>query len=52
MEVRSLGYRTDLALLRLGGSEFEDRGDHLVVRTPHNPTFWWETSCSCPPYPR
>lgn len=41
MEVRSLGYRTDLALLRLGGSEIEDRGDHLVVRTPHNPTYWW-----------
>jgi ribosomal protein S18 acetylase RimI-like enzyme len=41
VEVRSLGYRTDLALLRLGGSEFEDRGDHLVVRTPHNPTYWW-----------
>ena len=41
MEVRSLGYRTDLALLRLGGSEIEDRGDHLVVRTAHNPRFWW-----------
>jgi ribosomal protein S18 acetylase RimI-like enzyme len=41
MRVRSLGYRTDLALLRLGGSEIEDRGDHLVVRSPHNPTHWW-----------
>ncbi len=39
--MRSLGYQTDLALLRLGGSEIEDRGDHLVVRSPHNPTFWW-----------
>ncbi len=37
----SLGNRTDLALLRLGGSVVEDHGDHLVVRTPHNPTFWW-----------
>jgi ribosomal protein S18 acetylase RimI-like enzyme len=37
----SLGYRTDLALLQLGGSEVEDRGDHLVIRSPHNPTFWW-----------
>ena len=41
MDVTSLGYRTDLALLRLGGSEVTDCGDHLVVRTPHNPTFWW-----------
>jgi ribosomal protein S18 acetylase RimI-like enzyme len=37
----SLGYRTDLALLQLGGTEVADRGDHLVVRSPHNPTFWW-----------
>jgi ribosomal protein S18 acetylase RimI-like enzyme len=41
MEVRSLGFRTDLALLTLGGSEIEDCGDHLVVRTPHNPSYWW-----------
>lgn len=36
-----LGYRTDLAVLRHGGTTVEDRGDHLVVRSPHNPTFWW-----------
>lgn len=41
VRIRSLGYRTDLALLRLGGSEFEDRGDHLVVRSPHNPHHFW-----------
>ena len=41
MDVTSLGNRTDLALLRLGGTEVEDKGDHLVVRSPHNPTFWW-----------
>ncbi len=41
MDVTSLGYQTDLALLRLGGTEVQDRGDHLVVRTPHNPAFWW-----------
>lgn len=41
MIVRSLGYRTDLGLLRLGGASIEDRGDHLVVRSPHNPTHWW-----------
>jgi ribosomal protein S18 acetylase RimI-like enzyme len=41
MDVISLGYQTDLALLRLGGSTVEDRGDHLVIRTPDNPTYWW-----------
>src|SRR5699024_6267296 len=41
MHVSSLGNRTDLALLRLAGSEIEDRNDHLVVRTPDNPDYWW-----------
>jgi len=41
MQLVSLGFRTDLALLQSGGSEVEDRGDHLVVRSPHNPTHWW-----------
>ena len=41
MRVVSLGYRTDLALLQAGGSVVEDRGDHLVVRTPTNPAHWW-----------
>jgi ribosomal protein S18 acetylase RimI-like enzyme len=41
MEIASLAYRTDLAMLELSGSTVEDRGDHLVVRTPDNPTFWW-----------
>ena len=41
MHINSLGYQTDLALLRLGGSEIEDRGDHIVVRSPHNPGHWW-----------
>ena len=41
MELRSLAWRTDLALLRAAGSEVEDHGDHLVVRTPANPTFYW-----------
>lgn len=39
--IASLGYRTDLMLLQLGGSEVSDRGDYLVVRSPANPTFWW-----------
>ena len=41
MDVHSLGYRTDLALLQLGGSLVADRGTHLVVRTPANPSFYW-----------
>ena len=41
MELISLGYRTDIGLLQVGGSEVEDRGDHLVVRSRHNPTHWW-----------
>jgi ribosomal protein S18 acetylase RimI-like enzyme len=39
--VRSLGYRTDLAVLALEGSQVTDRGDHLVIRTPGNPDHWW-----------
>lgn len=30
-----------MAVLEHGGSSVEDRGDHLVVRTPQNPTFHW-----------
>jgi ribosomal protein S18 acetylase RimI-like enzyme len=41
MDVRSLAFRTDLALLRLAGSEVEDHGSHIAVRTPDNPTYWW-----------
>jgi GNAT superfamily N-acetyltransferase len=41
VEVRSLGYRTDLMARLLEGSLVEDRGDYLVVRSPHNPTYWW-----------
>ena len=41
MHLRSLACRTDLALLRLGGSDVLDRGTHLVVRTLANPTFYW-----------
>ncbi|MCD6641124.1 MAG: GNAT family N-acetyltransferase [Nocardioides sp.] len=41
MEIRSLGFRTDIALLQRTGSEVEDLGSHLVVRTPANPTYFW-----------
>lgn len=33
--------RTDLGILALGGSHIDDRGDHLVVRTPANPDYHW-----------
>ena len=40
-EIESLGFRTDLMLLVLQGSEVEDRGDHSIVRSPRNPSYWW-----------
>ena len=36
-----LGWRTDLAVLGLGGSLLEQHPDHVVVRSPHNPTYHW-----------
>jgi ribosomal protein S18 acetylase RimI-like enzyme len=41
MEIASLGWRTDLAMLEHSGSVVTDRGDHLAVHTPDNPTYWW-----------
>ena len=41
MDVTSLAFRTDLALRRIAGAEITDHGDHLVVRSPDNPLFWW-----------
>jgi ribosomal protein S18 acetylase RimI-like enzyme len=41
VQLRSAGFVTDLMVRRLAGSEIIDRGDHIVVRTPANPTFWW-----------
>ena len=38
MNVKSLGYRTDLIFLAFDG-EIIDRGPYLVLRTPTNPTF-------------
>ena len=35
------GWATDVAVLRHAGSVVEDRGDHLVVRTPQNPDYHW-----------
>jgi hypothetical protein len=41
VEIRSLGYRTDLMIRILEGSQVEDLGDYLVVRSPRNPGYWW-----------
>ncbi|GAA2747701.1 hypothetical protein GCM10009868_38250 [Terrabacter aerolatus] len=41
MRIDSPGLTTDLDLLRLQGATVTDHGDHLVVRTETNPTFWW-----------
>ena len=35
-----LGWQTDLIFADFDG-EVADRGSHLLVRTPANPTFWW-----------
>lgn len=53
MDVRSLGFRTDLALLTLAGSVVEDRGTHLVVRSPDNPSYFWGNFLllARPPFP-
>lgn len=41
MRVTSLGFRTDVTLRAREGAEVTDRGDHLVIRSPDNPDFWW-----------
>lgn len=41
MIVTSLGYRTDLALRELEGSEVAQHDDCVVVRSPANPAFRW-----------
>ena len=41
MRVTSLGYQTDVTLRALEGAEVTDHGDHLVVRSPDNPDYWW-----------
>ncbi len=35
------GWATDLAILEHTGSVVEDHEDHLVVRSPHHPDFFW-----------
>ena len=38
---RSLGFRTDVALLVRAGSTAEQKSGYQVIRTPKNPSFWW-----------
>ncbi|MBN2556677.1 MAG: GNAT family N-acetyltransferase [Anaerolineales bacterium] len=40
MDIRSLGYRTDLIFPAFEG-EILDRGEYVVVLTPTNPGFYW-----------
>jgi GNAT superfamily N-acetyltransferase len=39
--ITNLGFRTDVTLRVLEGAQVTDRGDHLVIRSPDNPTFYW-----------
>jgi ribosomal protein S18 acetylase RimI-like enzyme len=41
VRVTSLGFGTDLTLRVLEGAEVTDRGDHLVIRSPGHPDYWW-----------
>ena len=41
MRIKSLGFRTDVALRVLEGAEVTDRGEYLVIRSADNPGFWW-----------
>jgi ribosomal protein S18 acetylase RimI-like enzyme len=41
VKIASLGFRTDVMLRALEGSEVTDHPDYLVIRTPANPQFWW-----------
>ena len=51
MQIESLAFRTDLALLQRAGSEVEDHDSHIVVRTPTNPTYWWGNFLLLPDVP-
>jgi GNAT superfamily N-acetyltransferase len=41
VQIRSFGYRTDLAIRVLEGSQISDRGGYLVIRSQDHPDFWW-----------
>jgi len=54
VKVASLGYRTDLMIRAMEGSEVTDCGDHMVVRTATHPAYWWGNFLllAAPPRPR
>lgn len=41
MDELPIGWATDIAVLQHAGSTVETHTDHLVLRTPRNPTFHW-----------
>jgi ribosomal protein S18 acetylase RimI-like enzyme len=41
MDITSLGYRTDLMVRALEGSQVVPGPGYVTVRTPANPAFWW-----------
>jgi GNAT superfamily N-acetyltransferase len=41
MDVTSLGWRTDIAILEASGSTVTDCGTHLLVTTADNPAYHW-----------
>jgi ribosomal protein S18 acetylase RimI-like enzyme len=41
VQVASLGFATHLMVKRLEGSSVRDQGDHIVVRTPAIPDYYW-----------
>jgi ribosomal protein S18 acetylase RimI-like enzyme len=41
VDVTSLGYRTDLMIRALEGSEVVNHPGYVTVRSPANPAFWW-----------
>lgn len=41
MRIETPGLATDLAGLEIEGSTITDHGDHLVIRTASNPTYYW-----------
>ena len=41
MGIQSLGYRTDLKVRQLAGLEITEHESHIIVRSKHNPGFWW-----------
>src|SRR5688572_32177752 len=52
MDVKSMGFRTEIPLLEMSGSLVEDHETHLVVRTPANPDYYWGNFLLLPEAPR